>query len=37
MTNARTELVTNRRMETDDQIELFEQALSEIFERNDFN
>ncbi|GHU62765.1 hypothetical protein FACS1894123_04290 [Bacteroidia bacterium] len=32
-----TELIKNRKMETDEQIESFEQALDSIFSRRDFN
>ena len=37
MLNAKRELVSNRKMETSDQIDLFEQALNEIFAKRDFN
>ncbi|GHT28526.1 hypothetical protein FACS189432_06580 [Bacteroidia bacterium] len=37
MGNAITELIKNRKMETDEQIESFEQALDSIFSRRDFN
>jgi hypothetical protein len=37
MKNAEKELMNNRKMETDEQIESFEQALDAIFSRHDFN
>jgi hypothetical protein len=37
MKNAEKELMNNRKMETDEQIESFERALNLIFSRHDFN
>jgi hypothetical protein len=37
MKNAEKELLNNRKMETEEQIESFEQALNFIFSRHDFN
>jgi hypothetical protein len=37
MKDAEKELINNRKMETDEQIESFEQALNLIFSRHDFN